>query len=334
MHAMDLGFYEESRHGHHIIGHGGDTQWFHSDLHLILDQGVGFFVSYNSAGRDEVSARTILFNKFMDRYFPETTPPPPTLATAVADAKAVSGVYLGSRRFETNLFSPMSMIAEATLRFDPTDSTLVAVEEKGLNGQPTHFREIGPMRFRAVDGPEQVAFATDSTGRRILYLDFPFELAQRVDHTLDRKTANTRLLIFSLGVIVLTLLGWPVSAMIRRHYGQTLALDPDARRLRRIIHVACLLCIAVVAMLAVFAKRFTDDFGLGKNGDVEIHLMQLLGLLAGIGALAAIYQSVASWRDPQRWIWARIWNTLLALAMVGFFWFLWHWHLLNPNLNY
>jgi CubicO group peptidase (beta-lactamase class C family) len=53
MHAMDLGFYEESRYGHHIIGHGGDTQWFHSDLHLILDQNVGFFVSYNSAGRPE-----------------------------------------------------------------------------------------------------------------------------------------------------------------------------------------------------------------------------------------------------------------------------------------
>ena len=29
MHAMDLGFYEESRYGHHIVGHGGDTQWFH-----------------------------------------------------------------------------------------------------------------------------------------------------------------------------------------------------------------------------------------------------------------------------------------------------------------
>lgn len=30
------GFYEESRNGHHIIGHGGDTGWFHSDMHLML----------------------------------------------------------------------------------------------------------------------------------------------------------------------------------------------------------------------------------------------------------------------------------------------------------
>ncbi|MGH9711659.1 MAG: serine hydrolase domain-containing protein, partial [Candidatus Acidiferrales bacterium] len=30
--AMCLGFYEETRNGHRIIGHGGDTEYFHSDL--------------------------------------------------------------------------------------------------------------------------------------------------------------------------------------------------------------------------------------------------------------------------------------------------------------
>jgi len=51
--AMALGFYEETRNGHRVIGHGGDSVVFHSDLHLILDQHVGFFVSYNSAGRGD-----------------------------------------------------------------------------------------------------------------------------------------------------------------------------------------------------------------------------------------------------------------------------------------
>src|SRR6266446_6743808 len=37
LNGMALGFYEESRNGHRIIGHGGDTVYFHSDLHLILD---------------------------------------------------------------------------------------------------------------------------------------------------------------------------------------------------------------------------------------------------------------------------------------------------------
>jgi CubicO group peptidase (beta-lactamase class C family) len=68
--AMAHGFYEESRNGHRIIGHGGDTIAFHSDLHLVLDSGVGFFISYNSAGKGESSPRGIIWEAFLDRYFP------------------------------------------------------------------------------------------------------------------------------------------------------------------------------------------------------------------------------------------------------------------------
>jgi len=49
---MLLGFYEDNYNGHRVIAHGGDTQWFHSDLHLFVDDGVGLFVAFNSTGKD------------------------------------------------------------------------------------------------------------------------------------------------------------------------------------------------------------------------------------------------------------------------------------------
>ena len=61
LNGMAYGFYEESRNGHRIIGHGGDSQWFHSDMHLMLDDHIGFFVSYNSAGKPGFSGRTALW---------------------------------------------------------------------------------------------------------------------------------------------------------------------------------------------------------------------------------------------------------------------------------
>src|SRR5215203_5356196 len=73
--AMCYGFYEESRNNQRIIGHGGDTVFFHSDLHLVLDQKVGFFVSYNSAGKGSGlgdSPRANLWESFLDRYYPAT----------------------------------------------------------------------------------------------------------------------------------------------------------------------------------------------------------------------------------------------------------------------
>ena len=78
MNAMALGFYEESRNGQRIIGHSGDTPCFHSDLHLLPDAGVGFFVSYNSLGKGEVNARAMLWHAFLDRYFPPPRRRPPS----------------------------------------------------------------------------------------------------------------------------------------------------------------------------------------------------------------------------------------------------------------
>ena len=73
---MLLGFYEDNVNGHRVIAHGGDTQWFHSDLHLFIDDGVGLLVSMNSVGKDgaaqEVRSRHCSI-EFADRYLPGPT---------------------------------------------------------------------------------------------------------------------------------------------------------------------------------------------------------------------------------------------------------------------
>src|SRR5258708_2359159 len=73
--GMAFGFYEESRNGLRIIGHGGDLNYFHSDMHLVLDKGLGFFVSYNSTGKGERDPRAALWQEFLNRYFPFSAPP-------------------------------------------------------------------------------------------------------------------------------------------------------------------------------------------------------------------------------------------------------------------
>jgi hypothetical protein len=50
--------------------------------------------------------------------------------------------------------------------------------------------------------------------------------------------------------------------------------------------------------------------------------------------LIAIFNALKSWGDGQQWFWNKLWNTFLAFACVGFFWFIYHWHLLNFHLSY
>ena len=60
-----LGFYEKSSHDLRIIGHGGDTQYFHTDLALMPSEKLGVFVSYNTTTGGQLSFGPFL-TQFLD----------------------------------------------------------------------------------------------------------------------------------------------------------------------------------------------------------------------------------------------------------------------------
>src|SRR5436305_1310495 len=101
LNRMLLGFYENNLNGHRVITHGGDLQWFHSELNLFIDDGVGVFVSLNSLGKDGAAEqiRTGFFREFSDRYFPAPLPEGSVdPKTAAANAHLITGRYISSRR--------------------------------------------------------------------------------------------------------------------------------------------------------------------------------------------------------------------------------------------
>jgi hypothetical protein len=98
-----------------------------------------------------------------------------------------------------------------------------------------------------------------------------------------------------------------------------------------------LVCFAILIFcigLMVFVSKLSNPAGLSERSDLWLHFIQVLGLVAAVGSLIAIYNSLKSWGDSQQWWWYKLWNTLLAIGCVGFSWFIYHWHLLNFHLNY
>src|SRR5207244_3962559 len=85
--------------GRKPIGHGGDLIYFHSDMHLVLDKGLGFFVSYNSSGKGDLDPRAPLWQAFLDRYCSFLEPNSEAPGKQTADS--VAGKYLASRRAQT-----------------------------------------------------------------------------------------------------------------------------------------------------------------------------------------------------------------------------------------
>ncbi|HXH65606.1 MAG TPA: serine hydrolase domain-containing protein [Candidatus Limnocylindrales bacterium] len=331
LNGMAHGFYEESRNGHRIIGHGGDTELFHSDLHLILDSNVGFFVSYNSAGKGEVSSRTILFEKFLDRYFPYTPPPAGKIDDPKADAAAVAGLYKGSRRADSSFVHLLTLVGEAKV-FPNADGTISVDALKLASGEPKKFEEIQPFLYREVHGQDLVGFKKDSSGNWQFQMDYPFFIFQRVGF-LENRVFNYCLLIFGLVVVLLTVLLWPVGAMIRKHYGRPLELNPDERRQRLLTRLVCLLFL-IVSIGWVVAISATDSITALNSLPPWIIIFGLLGVVCAFGTILVVLNAIRSWRTSGRWIWVKLHDVALALACLSLVWFLFTWNLLSFKTNF
>lgn len=359
MSGMCLGFYEETRNGHRIIGHGGDTEFFHSDLHLVLDAGVGFFVSYNSLGNSQDSDREVLWHKFLDRYFPYTPPQGETIANAAADAREVSGLYNSSRRPEGDILGALAMLGEAKVYTNP-DGTISADAVKDSSGTPEKFKEIAPLIYRDIDGQDRMAFKRDASGNLFFVLDWPFMTFQRVGGV-QSKTFNYVVLIFGIAIMALTLILWPVSAFVRRHYGRKLLLPAGARRLRLIVRLTCAADLIFIAGLAALLSSLDAPGALNSHGSLLlwIHVLQVIGLLGVIGTVLVVYNAIRIWSVKTQtalaaatttsggesvtsggpssqpiWIWSKVFAVVIAVACIGMAWFFIYWDLLNFNLNF
>ena len=165
---MLLGFYETNYNGHRVIGHGGDTQWFHSDLHLFLDDGVGLFISMNSPGqgrrvaadsRRRCSSSSPIAISRRDsaaRRSRRARLPPSTRSM-------IAGAYDNSRRTETQFPQPpepRSAQLKVTVNEDGTISVAAADDASRRAAQVARGRAV-----RVARGGRQAAAGRPGRGR-------------------------------------------------------------------------------------------------------------------------------------------------------------------------
>jgi len=331
--GIGINFFEESRNGHHIIGHGGDSGFFHSHLHLILDANVGFFISLNSAGRDGFDFREAIWNQFLDRYFPNQPSVEPTLATAPADGRTLTGYYETSRRGETTFLRLAYLFGEASVTEKP-DGTIIVNRVKGFNGQSLQWREIGPHLYERVGDQGHIEFKQGASGPMLLLTDMAPFAAERVAWY-ESQPFLLICLVSALLIFPGTVLLWLVGALVRRHYGRPLVLGLAQRRLRLLVRLICVWDVVVVAGWALL-------LGLISAGSVPLssrldHWFWILEFGCLIGALATIVVLVQvshAWFTTGRGVWPRIGDTAILLASIAFAWLVWIGHLANFRVHF
>jgi hypothetical protein len=336
LHAIGLILMEYSMNGQRIVGHGGDTVFFHSDMIVMPDARVGLFISYNSSGSRPGGGRTEVIRAFVNRYFPEPVSATPAidLKTAQADGRAVSGIYTGSRRAESTLLKVAALLNQTSVRSDQ-NGVLTIEGVQSPRGGLKQWREIGPLVYREVDGPDVIAFRQNANGIVTDVLPaMPIQLAQRISGLANKKVLLP-VIGASLGLLVVTLLLWPVAALVRKRYGRPLFTTAVDRVLYLGTRLVCLFQVVFVSLIVLPLSLADKNIAfIGDGIDPWLNTAHIIGWLATAGLAVMAFVAVRFWRVAGLGWWARLHTSLLFLASAIFLLFAWGTHLLSPSLKF
>jgi hypothetical protein len=269
----------------------------------------------------------------VDRYFPHAPEPAAPLPSAARDAKTVSGYYLVSRRSETNFFRLASLITEMKVSPGP-DGTIETDQILGYGHEPKRWEEIGPLSYRETHGQDRIAFRRNAGGRLELVISFPVMIFTRASG-LENQAFLMPALIASVAVVALTLLLWPIGALVRRHYRRDLALARADLRWRLWTRLVCAIDVALVARYAgVIAMGVKDITFFTAAHDPWLRVLQALSILAVLGSLVALFNAFRAWSRPGRGVWSRVGETLIAVACLGLVWIIFVGRLLHVGPVY
>ncbi|HSZ07347.1 MAG TPA: serine hydrolase domain-containing protein [Steroidobacteraceae bacterium] len=324
LNRMELGFFETNVNGREVIAHLGDTQCFHTSLHLFLKEGVGFYVSFNTPGKAGAvgGLRGALFDDFADRYFPaaETASMAVDAKTSADHAAMLKGHWVNSRGSQSSFLAAVGLFGQTKAGLNAKGE--LAVPFDGLNGKPRHWVEAAPFVWRDQNGHERLA-AKVVDGKAVRFsIDgiSPFMVFDRVQWYADAAWLVPAIYC-ALAALLLTVVFWPITAIVRRRFGASLALGPDALRAYRLSKIGSILLLAGLGLWAFTVIRMFNDFNnLTDRYNGNIRFAELFGILAFLSGSAFVAWNLWTvWKGTRRWP-AKAWSIVLALSAFIVLW--------------
>jgi CubicO group peptidase (beta-lactamase class C family) len=333
--TMAHGFFRETRNGRAVIGHGGDTIFFHNEFNLLPAEGVGIDFAFNSRGRGDAVylAREALFDGFMDRYFPNSAAlvDPPALPTALADAQVIAGRYESSRRIEHGFLSLFYVLQQSVISANP-DGT---ISVPGMfTPEPVIYREIGPQLWRRAGGSQQLMLQTVNGVKTVVDGEDPTSVLQAVP--LKRSSVlNLTVLILSCLILVWTLLAWLLSPWLKPPKNIPDDLAAQVRRLRLSLRAAAAFDVVyLVCWFMILLPTLNLELDFYSSGlDPIAGILEAAGLLAIAAALLGIW---SAWRLSRLNIPRKLpfWGFVTAAGLLGVVWIGTVGGLIRFSLNY
>jgi CubicO group peptidase (beta-lactamase class C family) len=315
------GFQDRHYRGLRVLGHGGGTAAFLTNMVLVPELGIGVFVSQNSTHSNAAIAQ--LADHVVDHLLdaghqaaPWVEPGDPGLLSDV------SGTYLQNRRVFSSFAAVFGVTSTATVTALTADVLRVSA-----GGTTTQYRRVADQHeaFEAADG-NRIAFLRDGEGRVVAMAD------SSGVHTLEKvgPWGSPQTLLITSGLALLlaitTLLGfwWRIGRSYRQRAGAMLAAA-----IGLLSALGVLVFVLALGLLVAELSRFDLGKMAGNYPTRSMLHAHYAGWMVAVSGAAMLVVLLPTWLGSGWSLWRRVHFSLFALVLALLAVLLWQWRVIG-----
>ena len=330
--GMAHGFLEMDSHGQRVVGHGGDTIYFHSVAGIFLERNLVFCFALNTGAEGGIPKMPVveLYLEFLDHYFGHDAPTGRNLA-ATGDASSTNngpahyvGNYLANRRSEHEFLKISSLFMNLKVEASTDEDSKGMIRVFNIfSHEMDSYVEIGPGLFQQADGYGKVAFLYGNDDRKsdkpksaTFYL-LPIMIFHRPP-IWEEPVANAAIAGVSLLLILLGAFAPPIGLLTRFFVDR----KDSSRGQTSASWLAFFVVMIYFGFFASVYMAMDPDFIFAGVPPLWPFTIPWVAFAAGI---ALPYHAYFAWKERYWGFKSRTFYTVFAVFMQLWFWFLWYW---------
>lgn len=307
-HSMAHGFYESSYKGLEMIGHGGDTMYFHSDLHLLPEKDFGVFMSFNTAVVGEVRNTTI--TAILDQYFTKDQGVTKSKTNFSENAYKYVGEYQFLRYSSSDFTKSINLTGGNLQVFSGEDNTLVV---QPLGGK---YVQVNENLFVSVDNTSadfsKLTFHLDENGIADEIYLLPFMHAKKLGLLEKPSVHQLFLLLCIVGFIAML-----INAFRQRK--QQKNLPNDQIMLPRLLSlVSGINLLFLIVFITSFVINMKTLFSSSEPAFVFMPISFTILIIAVLVSIPLVYFTYISWAKAYWNTKRRVSYTLITILSIAF----------------
>ncbi len=316
--GLAYGLIEKEINGVKILGHSGDTIYFHSNFAFLPDYDLGIFISTNTS--TGMLPLHNLFEHFIKSFFPAPT----GLDIAISNTRPLedyTGSYISNRRSESDFTKLFSLFMKFEVRLSEDDLGLDILDL--FTQKFNKYLEIDERTFQREDGTDRFVFLADMDNNINAVMSNSFPVI-----TFTRMSAiENPLLIITITILDLIMI---VSGIIVRPIGLLAMLSKKHKftGAEKWIGFAG-------SVLILFYLAFITSMIASFSGDVVFEIPNpipfiILGITFFIN-IANIPCCILAWKNNYWKLPSRLYYTFAITISSVFLWLLYYWEILFPG---